>query len=244
MLLPEYEPFLRKRFEAEDLSQRPLPPVDVEMNGMIERRSVREIHNKFIAPLLPPPMQQMMPPFPPGPMGRNVSHPPPFVASPPFQHPFHPPAHHNRRHSADGLQRPQFPQPNFHNRPFMGRGGGRAPPQHGTKRSFDDVAEDDDRRKDSSSAMSMSAQLDGNPIAPVTPVQQPHLPPMQPASAPARQYVEPKSGDNNDRKMFSYFDVDAPKVRSQIVDEFICMMCMLVCNNMYSMYIHMYYCIF
>lgn len=214
LLLAEYEPFLRKRFEAEDVSQRPLPPVEVEINGMIERRSVREIHNKFLAPLLPPSHMTQQPyPAGPGPIGRNVSH-PPFAGSLPFQHPFQ--QSNNRRHSTDGFHRPQFPQPNFNNRPAMGRGGGgggrgegrefHPPAQHGTKRSYDDLAEDDDRRRDSSGA----AHLD-NSTAPVTPVQ-PHQPPVQPASAPARQYVEPKSGDNNDRKMFSYFDVDAPKV--------------------------------
>ena len=203
------------------------------MNGMIERRSVREVHNKFLAPLLPP--VHITQPYGAGPGGRSVTH-PPLAGSPPFQQPFHPPSHNNRRHSADGFHRSQFPQPNFNNRPSMGRGGGRGegrefhpPAQHGTKRSYDDVAEDDDRRRDSSGG-AVAAHLD-NSNAPVTPVQ-PHQPPVQPFSAPARQYVEPKSGDNNDRKMFSYFDVDAPKVRFLV--GCLCMYGMYVCTCMYG----------
>lgn len=57
ILLVDAEPFLRRRFEEEDVSQRPLPPVEVEVAGRIELKSVREILDKY-APASATPVAQ------------------------------------------------------------------------------------------------------------------------------------------------------------------------------------------
>lgn len=60
VFLNEAEPFMRARYEAEDISYRPLPPVEVEAHGSIELKSVKEIRDKYLAP---PPLPLVHPPL-------------------------------------------------------------------------------------------------------------------------------------------------------------------------------------
>jgi hypothetical protein len=46
-LLIDAEPFMRRRFDEEDLTQRPLPPVEIEVNNRLEFKSVREVMEIF-----------------------------------------------------------------------------------------------------------------------------------------------------------------------------------------------------
>jgi hypothetical protein len=46
-LLMDAEPFMRRRFDEEDLTQRPLPPVEIDINNRLERKSVREVMDIF-----------------------------------------------------------------------------------------------------------------------------------------------------------------------------------------------------
>lgn len=56
VFLVEAEPYMRKRYETEDISFRPLPPVEVEVQGTIELKSVKEIRDKYLLPQPPIPM--------------------------------------------------------------------------------------------------------------------------------------------------------------------------------------------
>jgi hypothetical protein len=42
-LLADAEPFMRKRYQEEDVTERPLPPIEVESSGRYELRSVRQV---------------------------------------------------------------------------------------------------------------------------------------------------------------------------------------------------------
>ena len=80
-LLVDAEPFMRHRYEAEDLSSRPLPPVEVESNVGIELRSVKDIIDKYMRPMPPVP-----PPLPFGPPPGYPMQPPPPSGPPPRFH--------------------------------------------------------------------------------------------------------------------------------------------------------------
>lgn len=47
VLLADAEPFMRRRFDDEDISQRPLPPIEVDFNNRFEFKTVRDIMEKF-----------------------------------------------------------------------------------------------------------------------------------------------------------------------------------------------------
>lgn len=49
VLLKDAEPFMKKRFDAEPMGARPLPPVEVETHGHTELKSVKEILDKYMA---------------------------------------------------------------------------------------------------------------------------------------------------------------------------------------------------
>lgn len=49
VLLKDAEPFMKKRFDAEPMGARPLPPVEVETHGHTELKSVKEILDKYLA---------------------------------------------------------------------------------------------------------------------------------------------------------------------------------------------------
>ena len=176
-LAADAEPFMRRRFEAEELAARPLPPVEVETRGHIELKSVREILEKHAAAVAarggaggpgagggggPPIMGGQIG----GPMGMLMP-----VAGPGFDHA--PPRGMKRRWSGGDGE-------------FMPGGGGGG----GFRRRGQD---DRDRR----------ASM-GGPVPP---------PGHRPPPPPQQVYMEPKSEDNYSRKISSYLDVDAPKVR-------------------------------
>lgn len=124
-LLVDAEPFLRRRFEADPLNARPLPPVEVETHNRTELKSVKDVIMK----------------------------------------------HAQMRHQNNN---------NNNNNARRGGNDNRAPVNN-ARRGQDDR----DRRG-------------GN----------------HPGAAPQKmQYQEPRSEDNHARKISSYIDVDAPKVR-------------------------------
>ena len=55
-LAADAEPFMRSRYEAEDISARHLPFVEVEVQGRTELRSLKELIDKYAPPPPPPPM--------------------------------------------------------------------------------------------------------------------------------------------------------------------------------------------
>lgn len=55
-LAVDAEPFMRSRYDAEDISARHLPFVEVEVQGRTELRSLKEIVDKYAPPPPPPPM--------------------------------------------------------------------------------------------------------------------------------------------------------------------------------------------
>jgi hypothetical protein len=131
LLLKDAEPFMRRRFEAEPMGARPLPPVEVEAHGRTELKSVKAILDKF------------MPQVAVGAVGGH------------------------RREDAAGARR-------------ASGGEGR-------------------RGQDERDRRGAGPGQGGSSGAPVR--QQ-------------VQYVEPKPEDNHSRKISSYIDVDAPKVKS------------------------------
>jgi hypothetical protein len=87
ILLNIAEPFMRKRYEAEDITARPLPPVEVEgYNGQVDLRSVKEIMEKYMKPILPPPPMPV--PFPGVSMGGYGGPPPLPFGPPPTNYPY------------------------------------------------------------------------------------------------------------------------------------------------------------
>lgn len=46
-MLLDAEPFMRRRFEAEDMMHRPLPPVEIECGGRIDLKSVKDILERY-----------------------------------------------------------------------------------------------------------------------------------------------------------------------------------------------------
>lgn len=245
LFLVEDEPFMRKRYEEEEISQRPLPPVEVESNGTIVRRSVKEIRDKYTHPPPPPSLPlQPIPFLPPPAMEMQGS----FGMGPPQHYAGSNQQSYNpsfRRHSGGGGGRGGFPP---YNQPpdTFSNGKGRA---GGYKRSF----EDSNRRDQWSPYPNNYEQASAHPVRggggtargddvvpPVTP-DHPHpagsgrgageggrreeiagptpapstTAGTTPGSVPLRQYMEPRSADNNERRLFSYVDVDAPKVRDR-----------------------------
>lgn len=98
-LLQDAEPFMRRRYEQEDMSARPLPPVEVESFHGIELRSVKDIVEKYMKSLFPlPPPPSLIAPPPPGFVGSGPMPPmipPPLPAGPP-------PSRYNREDSYRG----------------------------------------------------------------------------------------------------------------------------------------------
>jgi hypothetical protein len=89
ILLNIAEPFMRKRYEAEDITARPLPPVEVEgYNGNVELRSVKEIMEKYIKPILPPPPLLPVVPYPGVGMSGYGGPPPLPFGPPPTNYPY------------------------------------------------------------------------------------------------------------------------------------------------------------
>jgi hypothetical protein len=78
-LLRDAEPFMRRRYESEDMHARPLPPIEIETANGIELRSVKEIMDKYM-PSIP---AMMAPPLPFGPPPTGGQHPPPLPLGPP-----------------------------------------------------------------------------------------------------------------------------------------------------------------
>lgn len=72
-LVAEAEPYMRARYDAEDINMRPLPLVEVDNMGIIEKRSIRDITSMLgIAKQIPHPHSH--PPLPP-----TLPLPPPHV---------------------------------------------------------------------------------------------------------------------------------------------------------------------
>lgn len=148
-LLRAAEPYLRRRFEAEPIKSRPLPPVEVDYNGHTELRSVRFIAGKNL----------------PGQLSNTIIN-----------------NNTNTRRGGDAVNR------------------------GGNKRGQDDR----DRR----------------------------APPTQ-----KMQYVEPRSEDNHARKISSYIDVDAPKVKILLQMSFVYRLCLLyLCTHNLSQSIGQLHC--
>ena len=212
---------MRKRFEAEDLSQRPLPPVEVEANGTIELRSVKEVRDKYLPPP-PPPLTLQALPYSSGPpplglmdssFGTSLSPPnPPNVFTPPVAY-----NNNNHRRHSDGFNRSQN-----YGFPHVYNGGGRQQwRDSGHKRGYDDVSvspSPQDNRRDSfpvpnsfpdPNSNSSNRNSSGS-FEPATPDNYPTAPP----TTPAANFAEPARLPLTDlsRKIFSYKDVDAPKV--------------------------------
>lgn len=61
-MLVDAEPFMRRRFEAEDMIHRPLPPVEIESGGRIELKSVKEILERYSNRMNLPPGVMSLPP--------------------------------------------------------------------------------------------------------------------------------------------------------------------------------------
>jgi len=278
LLLVEDEPFMRKRFEQEDLSQRPLPPVEVEVHGSLELRSVRELRDKFLPPPLPPLPAAMTPVAATlsvsggSDSGVNVISPPPMAdrghinpphggwgGPPPYNNGggggnynnnnynnngggMGPSPHHhrggNRRHSTGGdynhgggggnFPRPHHPQyQQHHHGDYNNRGNfNNNFPSHGHKRGFEEAGfsggpavkgELPLSSPTSGSVSGVGAVPAGISPPPSTP-DQPRPISGAPFTAPVRHYIEPKSADNNQRKLFCYVDVDAPKETAVSID--------------------------
>lgn len=64
VMLRNAEPYMRSRYEAEDIANRPLPPIEVEVPGGLEKRSIRDILTKYAPPALMPPGPMLLPPAP------------------------------------------------------------------------------------------------------------------------------------------------------------------------------------
>ena len=94
-LVAEAEPYMRARYDAEDINRRPLPLVEVDNMGIIEKRSIRDIISM-------------------GMVSKQIPHPPPPLLSPPGVgvgmggHP-HPPPPFERRWSGGGDRRGSYP---------------------------------------------------------------------------------------------------------------------------------------
>lgn len=160
-LAVDAEPFMRLRYDAEDISARHLPFVEVEVQGRTELRSLKEIVDKYA------------PPPPPPPMGL-------------------PPSTRHQGHSSY----------NHHQGRGGGRGGEYYPPADRNMRdnrsrwSVGDIVpsrrgyDDRDRRTsfEGNNRQQQQQQQIGDPIQPLF--------------------------ENSGRKISSYIDVDAPKVRT------------------------------
>jgi hypothetical protein len=202
--VPEVESLMLKRYSAETLEQQPLPPIQVETSAGLELKSVREVLAKSSSssssggpPMLLPPHHA---PFAPG---GGYHH------NPQFGHP-------HGQHGGEGAFHYQAPHQRFPRRHgqdnFHHEGGdhfNNKRQQHGghvsgNKRRLD---HQDDRERDRDRRQSFNEpNNNGVNSSPAPP--QPPAPPS--TSSPSLVITESK----NPRKMVSYVDVDAPKVKN------------------------------
>lgn len=179
-IVKDAELFMRKRFEAEAIDARPLPPIELEAGNGVELKSVRAILDKYSSAVMP----MMAPP--------TLGPPPP----PKFS--FHQNNNFNnqRRQSFGGDDRRYDRQDNYR---YSGGGDREFRDREsfsGRKRKSDDFREGStkDRRISVDSAL--------------------------PTSSTKQRFSEGgRNADNRtpgagERKMVTYIDVDAPKVRS------------------------------
>lgn len=164
ILVKDAEVFMKKRFVSEDIRARPLPPLEVEVQGGVELKSVVEILDKYL--VVAPPLPPLVPPGADFMLGANPS----------FMNPMAP----------MGMN----PEPMF-----LGDNGRFSNDNRDFNRGNRRGRDDRDRRNSNNSAGGNTNSGGGWNSRESFP-----------------KYVGPKSEDNNQRKLSSYLDVDAPKV--------------------------------
>lgn len=226
ILVQDAEPFMRKRFEAEDMSARPLPPVEIESHGRLELKSVKEILDKYTPPpppplpLLPPPTAAITPKFSGGGGGRRDYN----TSTNGYRD-----QHHSRDNNYNNRDRDNSSNFKEKTNTDQYRDGSSNNNTDNSNRRWSNgdasnnyrISCDNDnnnRGMENSGGYRKRGQDDRDRRSSTGSSNLTHSsPPLQ------RQYVEPRSEDNFARKISSYLDVDAPKVRGRDIEIVKCM---------------------
>lgn len=176
------EPYMRNKYESEDLKSRPLPPVEIESHGRKEFKSVKEILDKY-APQSPP-------------LPTSIPH-----ASSVTTHGFKQQQHHHQqqqhqqsKHNFQG-NRDHKDRKTSNDRRFSGGSTG-SNSGGGGRRNDNSMRGHDERDRRATIGGSLSTNYSGN----------------KPTSSSNSSSNIIPAPDSYPRKITSYIDVDAPKV--------------------------------